>query len=221
MKRENVRGTPTLEDRARFYSEAFPAWPPLQVDGRWLSGVWLLGNDYRGSGYYGSYPPGYLRRSVAIFPDAERVLHLLSGSLPESADYVRFDIRPEMKPDVVGDAHRLSEHFESESFDLILADPPYSSEDADHYGHAHGEQERRGQGGHEGPQARWQPRVAGSGLAHVPEVRAADVGAGRDRPVDESPGEGGGRPARRSAVVPQGRAARRTSRGHAGTDRHR
>ena len=47
---------------------------------------------------------------------------------------MRFDIRPEMEPDVVGDARQLSGYFEPGSFDLILADPPYSEEDALHYG---------------------------------------------------------------------------------------
>ncbi len=62
------------------------------------------------------------------------MLHLFSGSLPPSEDYTRFDIRPEMEPDVVGDAHALGEHFDSDAFDLIYADPPYSVEDAERYG---------------------------------------------------------------------------------------
>jgi len=121
-----------LVERAQLYTKAFPEYPPLRADGRWLDGMWILGNNYRGSGYYGAYPPQYVKRIMSLFPDAQRVLHLFSGSLPPG-NYVRFDINPDLG-DVCGDAHRLSEYFAAGSFDLILADPPYSKEDADHYG---------------------------------------------------------------------------------------
>jgi len=130
----------TLQHRADFYASSFP-WPPPRTDAeetawldgdRWLSGIWVLGNDYRGSGYYGAYPPNYLKRVMAMFPDAQRVLHLFSGSLP-AGPYTRFDSRPD-GADVVGDAHNLSQHFKPGQFDLILADPPYTDEDAVRYG---------------------------------------------------------------------------------------
>jgi len=119
----------TPAERAELYHKAFPNFPPLRADGRWIDGMWVLGNNYRGSGYYGSYPPQYLRRVMALFPDAERILHLFSGSLPPGA-YVRFDARG---GDVTGDAEQLSVHFH-DRFDLILADPPYTAEDANYYG---------------------------------------------------------------------------------------
>jgi len=130
----------TLQQRAELYAQTFP-WPPPRAnveetawldDDRWLSGIWVLGNDYRGSGYYGAYPPNYLKRVMSMFPDAERVLHLFSGSLPPGP-YPRFDCRPD-GADVVGNAHELSHHFVPGQFDLILADPPYSGEDSEHYG---------------------------------------------------------------------------------------
>ena len=129
----------TLQNRCDLYSEAFP-WPPprtncegtVWLDGnRWLGGMWVLGHDYRGTGYYGSYPPNFLKRIHALFPDADRVLHLFSGSLP-AGKHVRYDSGA--NADVVDDAHELSRHFKAEAFDLILADPPYSAEDARHYG---------------------------------------------------------------------------------------
>lgn len=119
----------TLAERAELYHKAFPDFPPLRVDSRWIDGMWVLGNNYRGSGYYGAYPPQYLRRVMGLFPDAERVLHLFSGSLPPG-NYLRFDVKG---GDVTGDAEQLSTHFH-ECFDLILADPPYTAEDANHYG---------------------------------------------------------------------------------------
>jgi len=42
---------------------------------------------------------------------------------------LRVDIKPEVNPDVVCDAHCLHEKI-SETFDVILADPPYSNQEA-------------------------------------------------------------------------------------------
>ena len=122
----------TLVERAQCYSREFPDYPPLRADSRWLDGMWVMGNNYKGSGYYGSYPPTYLKRIMALFPDKKSVLHLFSGSLPPG-EYTRFDINPELG-DVAGEAERLSEYFPDEGFDLILADPPYSEQDAKKYG---------------------------------------------------------------------------------------
>ena len=124
----------SLVKRAEFYKRAFPNWPAPRADERWIDGIWILGNNYKGSGYYGSYPPGYLKRIMAMFPDAERVLHLFSGSLPPG-DYDRLDINPKLKPEICADAERLSEFVKPGYYDLILADPPYSEEDASHYGY--------------------------------------------------------------------------------------
>lgn len=41
----------------------------------------------------------------------------------------RVDIKEEVKPDLLCDAHELSKHTK-EKFDLIIADPPYSTEEA-------------------------------------------------------------------------------------------
>jgi len=107
-----------------------------------LYGTWVMGNDYRvSSGYYGGYPATYLRRIAALFPDKRKCLHLFSGKTDKeqfalnnpNCEQVLFDINPEVEPDVVGDCHRLGESFPAESFDLILADPPYSVEDAERY----------------------------------------------------------------------------------------
>ncbi len=122
-----------LISRAKLYSDAFPDWPPLRADDRWIDGMWVLGQNYKGSGFYGSYPPNYLKRVTALFPDAERVLHLFSGSLPKG-DYTRFDINKDLDTDYYGDANELSSIFKPNTFDLIYADPPYSGEDANRYG---------------------------------------------------------------------------------------
>jgi len=41
---------------------------------------------------------------------------------------IRMDLKTEVKPDILGDAHNIP--LTSESFDLIIADPPYSTEEA-------------------------------------------------------------------------------------------
>lgn len=94
-----------------------------------------MGNDYRvKSGFYGGYPAGYLRRVKALFPDKRQVLHLFSGRVGLAAlagDTV--DINPDMAPTYVDDAQKL-QGVPLANYDLVLADPPYSAEDAQHYG---------------------------------------------------------------------------------------
>jgi hypothetical protein len=127
-----------MQERAQFYADALGSkWPAsvptVGADGR-LQGIWLLGNDYRNKTlYHGAHPPNYLTRADALFPDAERTLHLFSGSLP-SGNYTRFDMREDVPCEVRGDAHKLASHFPNQRFDLIHADPPYTAEDAAAYG---------------------------------------------------------------------------------------
>jgi hypothetical protein len=102
-------------------------------DGR-VVGTWIMGQDYRvKSGYYGGYPATYLKRIKALFPDKTRPLHIFSGCVDQSVipgDTV--DINPDRGASYVDDAQTL-ELVPLEFYDLILADPPYSVEDCDHY----------------------------------------------------------------------------------------
>lgn len=132
----------TLSSRARFYNTAFSRYPGSRLVAQYdksISGVWALGNNYKGSGFYGAYPPEYLKRIMALFPDAKRIMHLFSGSLV-AGDYVRVDIATDKRqdgtrfPDVIADAHTLSKTFKKRKFDLIIADPPYTPADATRYG---------------------------------------------------------------------------------------
>ena len=120
----------SLKERANFYKKRFPDWPAPRTDERWLDGIWVLGQNYRGSGYYGAYPPNYLVRVMSMFPDAENVLHLFSGSLLQGK-YDRLDIKGDVE--IKGEASNLSQ-LVNKNYDLILSDPPYSNEDALHYG---------------------------------------------------------------------------------------
>ena len=111
----------------------FPRSLFISEDGR-VVGTWIMGNDYRvQSEYYGGYPAGYLRRIRALFPEKRKVLHLFSGKVDVQAlpgDTV--DINAALSPTYIDDAQTLTK-VPLEQYDLVLADPPYSIEDADRY----------------------------------------------------------------------------------------
>lgn len=80
----------------------------------------------------GGYPKGFIEWALAEMgcEDASSVLHLCAGSVVTGT---RVDVRPEMRPDIVADCRNVP--LPDESFDFILADPPYSVEYArDLYG---------------------------------------------------------------------------------------
>lgn len=110
-------------------------------DGR-TTGIWILGNDYRvASGYYGGYPATYLRRIKLLFPDKKRVLHLFSGKVDLAimpGDTVDLSLSAALThPPGTGmhftdDAQTLT-RVPLSDYDLVMCDPPYSVEDAEHY----------------------------------------------------------------------------------------
>lgn len=55
-----------------------------------------------------------------------KILNLFCGMNKEG---FRIDLNPEVRPDILGDAHKLEELVDTK-FDIILADPPYSTEEA-------------------------------------------------------------------------------------------
>lgn len=99
-----------------------------------ICGTWIMGNNYKvKSGYYGGYPAGYLKRIKGLFPDKKSILHLFSGKVElDILNGKCVDINKENNPDYIDDAQTL-ENVPIEDFDLILADPPYSVEDCEHY----------------------------------------------------------------------------------------
>jgi SAM-dependent methyltransferase len=132
----------TPRDRAAAYAAAFPRFPPLRADDRWLDGIWVMGGFYQGNGFYGSYPRGYMNRIRALFPDvwtprrqpreSHRLLHLFSGSLSPREPGIRVDVHARRRPTVQASALQLP--FRSRAFDLVMADPPYGPQDAERYG---------------------------------------------------------------------------------------
>lgn len=129
----------TLYDRVLAFEAAFPespaSWPRLvREDSRSvLYATWVMGADYRNkSRFYGAYPPSFLKRLMALFPDATQVLHAFSGSLPPGP-YMRLDINPAHQPDIVGSVYHAASLVNGFGFQLVCADPPYSSADAERY----------------------------------------------------------------------------------------
>lgn len=133
----------TLTERAEAHRRACP-----QNVASWLSvgqernhdvlyGHWVIGNDYRKTTtLYGSYPPTFLSRVMALFPDmtdATSVLHVFSGGLLKGA-YQRCDVR-QLSDDQewVCDVLDLPARGAG-PFSLVIADPPYSKVDAVNYG---------------------------------------------------------------------------------------
>lgn len=155
-----VTGRSGLADvaaRATAFQRAFPHWPASwpsvvqEQDRDVLYATWLIGNDYRNAAsYYGSYPPRYLDRVFALFPDVDRtawppvILHAFSGSLPNDSGALRLDLRQtaELSGNVYDARKLLDEWAQSHAlagvgfvkFQLVLADPPYRRDDAQHYG---------------------------------------------------------------------------------------
>lgn len=121
----------SLYERANLFNQAFPQLAPLTYHEGVIYGMWFLGGQ-RHSEFYGSYHKNYLDRIQSMFGDAQKVVHLFSGSLPYSSSYTRVGMGEGEKPDILGNAENLASFLPFKP-DLIYADPPYSEEDAQHY----------------------------------------------------------------------------------------
>lgn len=98
-----------------------------------IFGYFVIGNYYkRKEGYYGEYPPGYLKRVFSLFPKRRRVLHAFAGTVKIPGQDT-IDENPELDPTILGRVEDLPSLTQCK-YDLILADPPYSRIDAQQYG---------------------------------------------------------------------------------------
>jgi hypothetical protein len=130
----------TLTERVDAFKAAYAKWPASwpwlvrEKDRDVAYAVWVIGNDYKNkTRYYGSYPPGYLERVMALFPDAGvSVLHIFSGSLPKSSFYARCDSRQDAE--LRCSVYDLPNVMLPWRPRLVVADPPYSSAAAVQYG---------------------------------------------------------------------------------------
>src|SRR5487761_691972 len=102
---------------------------------------WLARCKYRGGAKrYGGYPGGFLERARALLGVTidDPVLHCCAGLVrlyPYPGGFGpndrTLDLDPAVKPDFLQDAMAPLPR----GFAAILADPPYSTEDAAHYSH--------------------------------------------------------------------------------------
>lgn len=136
----------TLAQRIDAFNQAYAKWPAshlhlVREQQRDVAyGIWVIGNNYRNkTRYYGAFPHGLLDRIMALFPDVraprplnDSVLHVFSGSLPPGP-YTRLDLNPALDPDVVGSVYDAPRLLAGYHWKLVIADPPYSVEDAMHY----------------------------------------------------------------------------------------
>jgi hypothetical protein len=102
-----------------------------------ITDTWILARSK--VRYYGAYPAGFLSRARALLGVTiyDPVLHVCSGMVK---DYpfagfgpydVTMDLDPSLEPDLL---HDVRQPFSGRyNFDAMLADPPYTEADADHY----------------------------------------------------------------------------------------
>lgn len=115
---------------------AFPKYPVSVSDKGWGYGVWYCGTSWQKVKLYGQYPPTFLKRALALFPEAIDVLHAPSGTLeglPPGHVTLDATVSDVQRPMVQADCADMP--FPDCSFDLVLSDPPYSAEDSKIYGH--------------------------------------------------------------------------------------
>lgn len=109
---------------------------PVSIEDKgWGYGVWYCGTAFKKSRLYGEYPPTFMKRALALFPEAQDILHAPSGQLEKLPDgHVTLDIHSDeiRKPMFQSDCMKMP--FADGSFDLVLSDPPYSEEDSRIYG---------------------------------------------------------------------------------------
>lgn len=111
---------------------AFPKYPVTVEDKGWIYGVWYCGTSWTKVSLHGQYPPTFLKRALALFPESKDILHCPSGTVTGpgvTVDMISDEVRC---PQIVAPADNIP--LPDESFDLILSDPPYTKEDSKKYG---------------------------------------------------------------------------------------
>lgn len=103
-----------------------------------LTDIWILGRPK--SHYYGAYPEGFLWRAKTLVGNG-KCIHLCCGKLQPYFPIDKrailnddtLDIDSSLNPKFVADATKTG--LESNSYNCVLIDPPYTIEDATHYNH--------------------------------------------------------------------------------------
>lgn len=118
------------------YHKVFKKYPKclMESDGR-VYGFFFIGNYYkRKTEFYGAYPPSYLNRIRALFPNHSSgpALHVFGGSVEPEDGEIKIDINPSLKPTVCCNVQQLP--FRDQTYKIIYSDPPYGSSEAKKYG---------------------------------------------------------------------------------------
>jgi len=116
------------------YHRVFNKYPKclMESDGR-VYGFFFIGNYYkRKTEFYGAYPPSYLKRIRALFPDHSPALHVFGGVAEPEEEEIKIDINPLLKPTVCCNAQQLP--FKDETYKIVYSDPPYGPTEAKKYG---------------------------------------------------------------------------------------
>ena len=83
--------------------------------------TWCLPRPRRNNPIPGCFPQHFEKKLMALLGWPKKILHPFGGR----AEYgLRVDVRPEVFPDILGDAHSLP--FKEGAFDCVLLDPPYN-----------------------------------------------------------------------------------------------
>lgn len=112
-------------------NSTFPKYPITVDDKGWVYGVWYCGTSWTKVILHGQYPPTFLKRAIALFPTAERILHCPSGTLQGPGLTVDIHYDEVRRPRIVASADAIP--LPDGVCDLILSDPPYTVEDSKKY----------------------------------------------------------------------------------------
>lgn len=107
-----------------------------------LNGMWHIWACKRPTGAYkGRYPDKFLERLFELIvdhdvipdfdPEVTMILHQFGGTTPETANQHTCDISEEVDPTYLTDARKL-EGILDETYDLVIADPPYDALNIDY-----------------------------------------------------------------------------------------
>lgn len=109
-------------------------YPVTVEDKGWVYGVWYCGTVFTKAKLHGQYPPGYLKRVLALFPSVvdNEILHCPSGTVTGPGVTVDAASDGVRCPQIVASADVLP--FDDDLFSLVISDPPYSKEDSAKYG---------------------------------------------------------------------------------------
>lgn len=77
------------------------------------------------SRYPGGWPRHFESKLVKLLGYPQSVLHPFGGKAEVGT---RVDVNPDLRPDVVADAHELP--FDDNSFEAVICDPPYSNDES-------------------------------------------------------------------------------------------